>query len=214
MAESRLPAATILSAARAAGAPTIATITSRRSLRTRILVRPRATRLWLRRVASTNVVVGDPFLILRMPSTLGRARHPGRITGAMADGVDDDLGFGDLVEDEIRVRRGRQASNDRIIRADADMGMNQEKVDDRLYARLNPLCALWRMGRNVVEDRGEVGTGRKGVAKLHRPCLTQTDRTCSSVANSPRAAAALETAIASRSSGVSARAADSSLPAS
>jgi hypothetical protein len=71
--------------------------------------------------------------------------------------VDDDLCFGDLVEDEIWVRRGREASNGRIVRADADMRMNQEKVDDRLDASLHALRALRRMSGDVIEDRAEVG---------------------------------------------------------
>src|SRR6202035_6066675 len=70
-------------------------------------------------------------------------------------------------------------------------------------AGLNPPRALWRVGGDVIEDRAKVGKSRKGVAKLHRPCLAHTARTCSSVANSPRAAAAFEAAIAVCSSGVS-----------
>jgi hypothetical protein len=51
--------------------------------------------------------------------------HPGRIAGTMADGMDDDLGFSNLVENEIRIGRRRQAANDRIIGANADKRMNQ-----------------------------------------------------------------------------------------
>jgi hypothetical protein len=58
-----------------------------------------------------------------------------------------------------------------------------------------------RRARRVVEDHAEVGKGRKGVAKPHRPCLAHTARTCSSVANSPRAAAAFEAAIAGATCG-------------
>jgi hypothetical protein len=44
---------------------------------------------------------------------------------------------------------------------------------------------------------------RPDVASFNKACLAQIARTCSSVANSPRAAAAFEVAIAARSSGES-----------
>src|SRR5262245_44616847 len=110
----------------------------------------------------------------------------------MPDGVDDDFVFADLVEDEIGIRCRRQTSNGRIISPDSDKGMSQEKIDNGLNARLNTFCALRGLSGDIVEDRAEIGQRRNGVAKLHRPCFAQADRTCSSVANSPRAAAALE----------------------
>ena len=48
--------------------------------------------------------------------------------------------------------------------------------------------------------RAEIGESRAGVTNSHRPCLDHTARTCSSLANSPRSAAALERVMASRSS--------------
>jgi hypothetical protein len=59
----------------------------------------------------------------------------------MSDGVDDDFGFGDLVEDEIRIRCRRQTPNGRIISPNADVGMSQKKTDNGLNARLNTFCA-------------------------------------------------------------------------
>jgi hypothetical protein len=56
--------------------------------------------------------------------------------------VDDDFGFVDLVEDEIRIWRRRQTPNGRVIRSDANMRMSQKKVDNGLNARLNALRAL------------------------------------------------------------------------
>ena len=61
---------------------------------------------------------------------------------------------------------------------------------------------LWRSCGDVVEDLIQVRERRQGVAQLHRLCLAQTARTCSSLANSPRAAAAFERSIAARSSAV------------
>jgi len=80
--------------------------------------------------------------------------------------MDDDLGFCRLVENHVAVRQCRQAPNGRIIRAGADAGIQQQKVDDRLNASLNAPRALRRVGRDVIEDRVEVGEGRKSVAEL------------------------------------------------
>ncbi|MGC1891452.1 MAG: hypothetical protein WA709_36155, partial [Stellaceae bacterium] len=70
------------------------------------------------------------------------------------------------------------------------------------------------MDGDVIEDRAKIGKGRKSVAKPHRPCLAHTVRTCSSVANSPRAAAAFEAVMAASSSGVSEAGGSSSAPLS
>ena len=40
-----------------------------------------------------------------------RAGHSGRIAGCVTDGVDDDLGLRDLVENEIGVRRRRHPAD-------------------------------------------------------------------------------------------------------
>jgi hypothetical protein len=54
---------------------------------------------------------------------------------------------------------------------------------------------------DVIQIRCRVRNGRKRITQPHRPCLAQTACACSSVANSPLRAAALERATASRSSG-------------
>jgi len=35
-----------------------------------------------------------------------------------------------------------------------------------------------RLGRDMVEDRVEVGKSRQRVAKIHKPCLAHAARTC------------------------------------
>jgi hypothetical protein len=45
----------------------------------------------------------------------------------VTDGVDDDLFFRDLVEDEKGIWRRRQAANSGIIRADANLGMSESR---------------------------------------------------------------------------------------
>ena len=55
----------------------------------------------------------------------------------MTDGVNDDLGFGGFAENEIGVGRRRQATNARVVRAGADVGIKQRKLDDGLNAGLN-----------------------------------------------------------------------------
>jgi len=69
-----------------------------------------------------------------------------------------------------------------------------------LNPRVDAPSAGWRARGNVIENLIEVGEGREGVTKSHRPCLAHVARTCSSVANSPRAAAAFDRAMAARSS--------------
>jgi hypothetical protein len=132
----------------------------------------------------------------------------------MANGMNDNLGFGNFVENQIRLGRCTQTTNNRIVRPNTDVRMSQQKIDDALQASLNTLRPSWRMCGNIVEDRVEFGKRRKGIAELHSPCLAQTARTCSSVANSPRLAAAFDAAIAFRSSVESAIGTASSLPAS
>ena len=59
--------------------------------------------------------------------------------------MNDDFGLGGLVENDIGVRRRREAADDRIVRAGADVGINQQKVDDGLNAGLNApaTCGEW-----------------------------------------------------------------------
>ena len=65
-------------------------------------------------------------------------------------------------------------------RADAEMRLNYEKIDDGSDARLDALGTLRRTRSNIVENRTEVGKCRKRVANLHSPCFAQTARTSSS----------------------------------
>src|SRR5580704_18553674 len=132
----------------------------------------------------------------------------------MTDGVNNDFGLGDFVKDEIRIRQRRQPTNGRILGANADLCMTCKERDDALYARLDAIGALRRMLGNVVGDQTKIGECRGGVANLHRPCLAQMERTCSSEANSPRADAALELAMAARSSSDSGTGCASPPPAS
>src|SRR5260370_15604348 len=121
----------------------------------------------------------------------------------MSDRVDDDLRLRDLVEHKIRERRRRHTTDDWISRAAADIGMQQQEIDQGLDAGLNPPGAPRRMGGDIIKNPRQIGKSWKGVAKPQRPCLAHAARTCSSVANSPRVAAAFDAAI--RASSVAAR---------
>jgi hypothetical protein len=55
----------------------------------------------------------------------------------MTYGVNDNLGRRRFVKVDVRVGQGCQAADGRVIRASADAGMEQEKIDDRLNAGLN-----------------------------------------------------------------------------
>jgi hypothetical protein len=57
----------------------------------------------------------------------------------VTDRVDDNLFFRDLVEDEKGIWGRRQTANSGIIRADANVGMSREQVNDVLYALLHAL---------------------------------------------------------------------------
>src|ERR1700761_1934327 len=114
--------------------------------------------------------------------------------------MDDQLDVGCLVENHVWIRQGRHPPNGQVIRQRADVGMCQKQLDYDLNTRLNTPRALRRKSRDIVENRVEIGEGRKSIAKLHKPCLAQIARTCSSVANSPRAAAAFEASMDLRSS--------------
>ena len=70
----------------------------------------------------------------------------------MTDGVDDDLGFRDLVENQIRIRQRGHTPDGGIVRACANTGMSQQKIDDCMKPGLHSPGALRRMGRDVVED--------------------------------------------------------------
>ena len=62
----------------------------------------------------------------------GGTGHSGRVAGRMADGVNDDLGLRGLVENQIWIGRRRHPTNGRIVRAAADMGIQQQKVGEGL----------------------------------------------------------------------------------
>jgi len=49
----------------------------------------------------------------------------------------DDVSFGDLVKNEIRIGKCYQTAYRRIVGAHADMRMRQKQVYDGLYPRLN-----------------------------------------------------------------------------
>jgi hypothetical protein len=114
--------------------------------------------------------------------------------------MNDDLSLGRLVEDKIWIRLCRNPPNGgSSVIAPASGLLNSRSVTARI--RLWMRGSLRGMIGDVVQNRFKVGKSRKRIPQPHRPCLVQTARTCSSVANSPRSAAALERAIASRSSG-------------
>jgi hypothetical protein len=66
--------------------------------------------------------------------------------------VNDDLGFRGLVKNQIGIWQRGHAPDGRIVRAGADAGIKQQKIDDRLNARLNAPRALRRIGLDVIED--------------------------------------------------------------
>ena len=74
----------------------------------------------------------------------------------MANGVDDDLVSGDLIEDEIRIGRCRYAANAWIGRRRADIGILHEQVDDGANAGLHVARALRGPADDVVEDLIEI----------------------------------------------------------
>jgi hypothetical protein len=82
----------------------------------------------------------------------------------MPEGVNDDLGLRDLIENQIRVRGGGHPTDRRVVCALADMRIEQKKVGNGLNAGLNPPRGLWRMGGDVIEDRAKIGKGRQRVA--------------------------------------------------
>jgi hypothetical protein len=108
-----------------------------------------------------------------------------------------------FVENQIGVGRGCHAADRRIVRRRSDPWVFQQQVGDCLDPRLYPDCSLGRPICDVSQNLFEISERWDRVAEPHSPYLAQTARTWSSVANSPRAAAALERAMAARSSAVS-----------
>src|SRR5262249_32674853 len=107
----------------------------------------------------------------------GGTGHSGRVASPVPNGVNDDFGLWGFVENQIWVRRRGHPTYRRIVRAAADMRMQQQQVGQALNTGLDAPRALRRMGGHVIKDRAEVGEGRTGVPKLHRPCLAHTART-------------------------------------
>jgi hypothetical protein len=64
----------------------------------------------------------------------------------MPDSVNDDLGLGNFLEDQIRVWRRRHAADDRIVGSAANVGILQQQLGDRANAQLNAalLAVHWR----------------------------------------------------------------------
>ncbi len=48
----------------------------------------------------------------------------------MTNGVDDDLGLGYFVEDEVRVRRCRYPTNGRFIGPNANVRVSRQQIDN------------------------------------------------------------------------------------
>ena len=71
----------------------------------------------------------------------------------MAHCVNNDLGLGNLIENQKGIWRCRQTAHGRIVHAGADKRIKREKIDDRLNAGLNALRALRGMSGNVVQYR-------------------------------------------------------------
>jgi len=138
----------------------------------------------IRRVDIPDKVFGHPRFIhdFTLPAMLhGRVLRPELSAAKLVN----------LSEDRARAVAGLVA----IVRNGNFVGVVSETED----GAENALRALRRVRGNIVKDRIEIGQRREGITELHSPCLAQVARTCSSVANSPRAAAAFEAAIAARS---------------
>ena len=78
----------------------------------------------LERLADVFVAIGAA-LLTRLRRLLGGTGHIRGVTSRMPDGMHDDLGFPDLVENQIRVRGRRHPPDGRIVGAAADVGMQQ-----------------------------------------------------------------------------------------
>ena len=91
--------------------------------------------------------------------------------------MDDDLGLSDLIKNKVGIRRRCHASDGRVVRARADLGVKHQKVDDRLNAGLNTSRSTRRIGGDVIENRIEVSESGKSIAKPHNPCLLHIART-------------------------------------
>jgi hypothetical protein len=128
--------------------------------------------------------------------------------------MNDDFSVSRFVEDEIGIRPRRHSPNRGVVGHSASLRIPQQQIGHSANSNLDTRSALRGTINDVIQNRFKVSKGRKRIAQLHRPCLAHTARTCSSVANSPRSAAALERATTSRSSGERMTGARWSAPAS
>src|SRR5262252_10457056 len=142
----------------------------------------------------------DAPLSLSPPRRSCRSRIVRRVACAVAHGVNNDLVVGSLVEDKVWIRRCRHTPNGGVVGRHASQRILQEQIGDGTNSGMDELGALRRALSDIIQNRCEVGKGGKRITQPHRPCLAQTARTCSSLANSPLPAAALERAMARRSS--------------
>src|SRR5262245_13996950 len=168
-----------------------------------ILVVPRESNLVLRfhRPSSCALGCGATSQSTEWCGTeLCRSWVAGRVAGAVPHRMNDDLILCCFVEDEIGIRGRRHAPDAGIIRPHSRMRVPEQQINDAPDASLDACRSLRRTCGDVVEDRCKIGKRGKRIAQPHRPCLAHNAQTCSSLANSPRAAASLERAIASRSS--------------
>jgi len=128
--------------------------------------------------------------------------------------MNDDFSVSRFVEDEIGIRPRRHSPNRGVVGHSASLRIPQQQIGHSANSNLDTRSPLRGTINDVIQNRFKVSKGRKRIAQPHRPCLAHTARTCSSVANSPRSAAALERATASRSSGERMTGARWSAPAS
>ena len=132
-------------------------------------------------------------------SSARRTRNRRRMARRMSHAVNDDFALRRLVENQIGVRRHDQPADCRIVRACPDERVQRQEIDEGFDTRLNPRRPLRGMRGDGVERLVQFSERQKGITDLHKPCFAHTVRTWSSEANSPRAAAPLEAAIAARS---------------
>jgi len=109
----------------------------------------------------------------------------------------------DRVEDQVRIRLDDDPPQSVSTRQSAGMGMQRDKVGNRLDARFDMGGSLRRPHVDVSESLIELLGGPAGVSELHRPCFAQMALISSSLANSPRSASAKDSSKEAASSAVS-----------
>jgi hypothetical protein len=73
---------------------------------------------------------------------LASAWHARGVANGVADRVDDDLFFRNLVEDEKRIWCSCQTADGRIVGADANIRVSEKQTNDVLDTSLNALSSL------------------------------------------------------------------------